>query len=128
MRRTSSTSDNDLETGSFGAFGKSIKTIGSAVGGHDLGLIAEGQRVQGFGGVLHGRPVGLAAHDDRDRFCRHEHPLDRHVAGPQKEGADYRNGLSTGKTTGLRYRRVNRDSRALRGSRATQYWAEQMPK
>src|SRR5437870_7202024 len=40
-------------------------------GGNDAGVVADAQRVEGFGRVTQGRPVRLAPHDDRHRLCRH---------------------------------------------------------
>ena len=31
-----------------------------------MGLVGDAQRIQGLGGILHGLPIGLGAHDDGD--------------------------------------------------------------
>ncbi len=50
--------------------------LGRAVGRDDAGFVGDLEGVEGFGGALHGRPVGLAAHDDGDRR------RGRHKLGP----------------------------------------------
>ena len=71
MRGAAGAGDDDLEAASRARFGESIEPVRRAMGGHDQRLVADAERIQRLGGVLHRRPVGLAAHDDRDRFCRH---------------------------------------------------------
>src|SRR5471030_1360417 len=58
------------------------------MGRNDQGLIADLEHVKGLRGVLHRGPVRLAAHNDRDRFCRHCAPTFR--TSPRKEARDYR--------------------------------------
>ena len=50
------------------AAGKLVEPLGGAVRGDDARVVADFQGVERLGGVLHRGPVGLAAHDDRDRF------------------------------------------------------------
>src|SRR5262245_433607 len=60
--------------------------------GNDLRLVADAERIERIGGVLHGGPIGLAAHDDRNRLPRH-----RSLETPEKEAGDYRDGRRGGK-------------------------------
>lgn len=66
MGGAAGTRDDDLEAFVFRAIGKIIKAIRRAVGGNDAGFVFHVQRIQRIGGILHGLPVGLAAHDDGD--------------------------------------------------------------
>ena len=66
MGGTAGAGDDDLEAGRLGALGEVIQPVGRAVGRDDPRVVRDAQRFQRFGGVAHGRPVGLAAHDDGD--------------------------------------------------------------
>ena len=70
--------DDDLVPGSLRAARERIEPVRRAVRRDDALVIGHAERVQRLGGVPHGRPVGLAAHDDRDGFGRHARPLVRH--------------------------------------------------
>ena len=43
---------------------KAYEPVRGAVGRDDAGIVGDAERVERLGGVAHGRPVGLAAHDD----------------------------------------------------------------
>lgn len=74
MRRAAGAGDDNAEAGRLGALGKGIEAFRRAVGGDDPRVVGDTERVERLGGVAHGRPVGLAAHDDGHRR--------RHVAAP----------------------------------------------
>ena len=60
----------DLEARLSRALGEGEQPLRRAVGGDDARLVGDAERVERLGGVAHGRPVGLAAHDDGDRAGR----------------------------------------------------------
>ena len=56
-----------LQPARLGAGGVGHHALGRAMGGDDAGLERHAQRFEGLGGVAHGRPVRLAAHDQADQ-------------------------------------------------------------
>ena len=52
-----------------------VQPLRRAVRRDDLGLVGDAQLVQHLGGVLHRRPVGLAAHDDADERVGPAHEM-----------------------------------------------------
>ena len=74
VRGAAGAGDDHLEARGLGALGEGVEPVGRAVGRDDAGLVGDAERVERLGGVPHGRPVGLAAHDDGDGRggCRHE--------------------------------------------------------
>ena len=74
MRGAAGAGDDDLEALRLGRLGEGEVPLGRAVSGDDFRLVADAQRIERIGGVFHGRPVGLAAHDDRNRLPRHRPP------------------------------------------------------
>ncbi len=72
MGGSTSPGNHDLEAGRLGPLGKGTQPIRGAVRRHDQRLVGNAQRSQGFGGVTHGLPVGLATHDDGDGGCHAE--------------------------------------------------------
>ena len=66
MRGASGPGDDDLETGLARALGEFDQAVRRAMRRDDAGVEVYVQRRQGFAGVAHGRPIGLAAHDDGD--------------------------------------------------------------
>ena len=62
--RAAGAGDDHLEAAVLGALGVGIEPLGRAVGRNDAGLVRHAERIQRLGGVPHGVPVGLAAHDD----------------------------------------------------------------
>ncbi len=66
MRRAAGAGDDDLEALRFRPLGEGIEPLGCAVGGDDARFIAHIERIERLGGMLHGLPVGLAAHDNGD--------------------------------------------------------------
>ena len=66
VRGAAGAGDDHLEAVGLGAPGKFVQALGRAVGGDDARLVLDLERVERFGGMAHGRPVGLAAHDDGD--------------------------------------------------------------
>ena len=64
MRRAAGTGDDHLKAFRLRALGEGIEPFRSAVGGDDAGLVADVERVERLGGMFHGLPVGLAAHDN----------------------------------------------------------------
>jgi hypothetical protein len=64
--------DDHLKTGRLGAFGEGDEPIWRAMGGDDTRVIMDAERVQGVGGVPHGGPVRLTAHDDGNGGSCHE--------------------------------------------------------
>ena len=94
MRRAAGAGNDHLEAFRFRTFGEGIKTLGRAMRGNDAGVVADAERIERFGGMLHGLPVGLAAHDNGYgfRFRR------RHDNIPcAKEATDYRRSPRGGK-------------------------------
>ena len=88
MRRAAGAGDDHLEARGFRAFGESIEPLGRAVGGDDAGLVGHVERVERLGGMFHGLPVGLAAHDNGYRFrSRRRHDK---IIPCAKEAPDYR--------------------------------------
>src|SRR6185312_7279427 len=67
--------DDDLVAGRLRALGKRIKPLGRAMRRDDALVVGNTERVERFGGVAHGGPVGLAPHDDRDGLGRHARAL-----------------------------------------------------
>lgn len=78
VRGAAGPGDDDLEALGLGALGEFDQPVGRPVGGNDTVVVGNFERIERFGGVLHGRPVGLAAHDDGDRR------LSRHPGAPVK--------------------------------------------
>ena len=77
--------DDDPEPCRLGALGEGDEAVGRAVGGDDAGVVGDAERVERLGRVAHGRPVGLAAHDDGDGRARHDR-LRRQVSRPHSPG------------------------------------------
>src|SRR5258708_4795986 len=67
MRRPAGAGDNQLVAGRLGALGKCEQPGRGAMRRNDVFFIGDSERIKGFGGVAHGIPVRLAAHDDGDR-------------------------------------------------------------
>src|ERR1700693_112753 len=89
MRRAAGTGDDDLEALLARGLGERIEPLGRAMCGHDYRFMSDARRGRGGGGVLHGFPVGLAAHDDGDRVLSRGHVF----APPwRKKAGDYRGG------------------------------------
>jgi hypothetical protein len=66
--------DDQLEALRLRAAGEIIKTVGRSVGGDDSSFIGNGEPVQRLGGMAHGLPVRLAAHDNGNQrllLCGH---------------------------------------------------------
>ncbi len=91
--------DNHLEAFVAGAMGEVVQPLRRAMRRDDQRLIADLERVEGFGGVFHRGPVGLTAHDDRDRFFSHCAPTIPHPW--RKEARDYRFRPPAGKAKAL---------------------------
>ena len=68
------------------ALGEFVEAVRGAVRRNDVLVEADLEGVQRLGGVAHGRPIGLAPHDDRDGFGRHARPL----SAPAEKKAPYR--------------------------------------
>src|SRR5471030_167256 len=66
MRGAAGACDDRPQASRRGPFGIVRHAVGGAMGRDDAGLIAYPQRIQHMGRGLHGRPIGLAAHDDAD--------------------------------------------------------------
>ena len=60
------TGDNGLDAARACSFGIFKHQIGSAVGGNHAGFESHAELLQKSGGVLHNRPVAVAAHNDAD--------------------------------------------------------------
>jgi len=71
MGRAACARDHDLEALRLCALGEGYESVRRAVGRDDAGVIGNAQDVQGLGGMSHGRPIGLAAHDDGNGGSRH---------------------------------------------------------
>ncbi len=76
------------------ALGEGVQPVGRAVGRDDALVVGDAERVERLGGVPHGRPVGLAAHDDRDG-------LGHACLVVRKKARMYRNTPLAGKRTGF---------------------------
>jgi hypothetical protein len=70
MRSAAGAGDDHLVAGSLRAAGEGIQPFGRAVGRNDARVMADLELVEGGGGMLHHLPVGLAAHDDGNRWGR----------------------------------------------------------
>lgn len=66
MGRAARASDNHLKSLIFCALGELDKPVWRPVGGNDPVVVRHPESIQGLGGVAHGRPVGLASHDNGD--------------------------------------------------------------
>ena len=83
MRRTARTGDDRANTALVRFFGVVKHVVGHAVCGDDFGLKRHAELFEHFGGLLHDRPVGVAAHEDADHHgsiegcCIHMIPLSR---------------------------------------------------
>ena len=66
MRSAACPGDDDLETLRFRSLGEGIEPLGRTVRGNDARCITHIERIERLGGMLHGLPVGLAAHDNGD--------------------------------------------------------------
>src|ERR1700722_3500282 len=87
MGGTAGAGDDHLEAGRLGALGKGIEPLGCAVRRDDARLVRHAQGIERVGGMLHGLPVGLAAHDNGYGFRSQR----RHRKSPcAKEAPDYR--------------------------------------
>ena len=78
MRRTAGTSDDDFEARSLRTLGERIKTLRRTMRRYNTLVVGYTERIKRVGGVLHGLPVRLAAHDNGDGFrsqLRHQNPL-----------------------------------------------------
>ncbi len=71
MRRAARTGDDDLEAFFARALGEFIEPIRRAMRRYDQRLEGNPEFRQDLGGMLHGFPVGGAAHDDGDCFFAH---------------------------------------------------------
>src|SRR5204863_5107109 len=77
--------------GRLRALREGIEPVPGAVRRDDALVVGYAQRLEGLGGVPHGRPIGLAPHDDRNGFGRHARPL----SAPAEKKAPYRRTVST---------------------------------
>ena len=83
MRRTARTGDDRTNAARVRFFGVVKHIIRHAVCGDDFGLKRHAELRQHVGGLLHDRPVGVAAHKDADHHgniggcCIHMIPLSR---------------------------------------------------
>src|ERR1700722_12670855 len=84
MSGTTGASDDDLEARCFCPLCEGIEPFRRPVCGYDLGLVSDLEAIQGLCGMLHGRPVRLATHDDCNWPCRHSFSLDSNPLGPQE--------------------------------------------
>ena len=84
MRRAAGAGDNHLEACGLRALGEGVEPLRRAMGGNDARLIGNTERVERLGGMLHGLPIGLAAHDNCDGFRSQR----RHAANSLTEGSD----------------------------------------
>ena len=66
MGRAARASDDDPEARIPGTAREVEQAFGRAVGGDDPVVMGDAERIERRGGMAHGRPVGLAAHDDGD--------------------------------------------------------------
>ena len=66
MRRAAGAGHDDLEPAPAGRLGIVEKTPRGAMGRYDPRLIGNSELIEDIGGMTHGRPVGLAPHDDAD--------------------------------------------------------------
>ena len=69
MRRAARAGDDHLEAPVARALGERIKPLRRAMRGYDARLIGDLERLERLGGMLHGLPIGLAAHDNGHGFC-----------------------------------------------------------
>ena len=67
MRRAARAGDDHFKAASFGVVGIFHHPIRGAMGGDDAAFVRHVEVAQRLGGMAHGFPVGLAAHDDADR-------------------------------------------------------------
>ena len=81
VRRPAGAGNDHLETRGLRALGERIEPLRGAMGGDNARLVAYSQRVERLGGMPHGLPVRLAAHDDgygfRSRWRQKESPARR---------------------------------------------------
>ena len=68
------TRDHHLEALLARGFSELEQPVRRPVRRHDQRLEADAELGQRIGGMLHGLPVGLASHDDRNRLPRHRPP------------------------------------------------------
>ena len=68
MRRATGTGNNHLIARICGPMREFIQALGRAMGGNDQRFIIDLQGLQHMGGMAHGGPVGLASHDNGNRF------------------------------------------------------------
>ena len=64
MRGAAGAGNDDLESFRFCPLGEGIEPFRRTVGGNDARRIGHIERIERLGGMLHGLPVGLAAHDN----------------------------------------------------------------
>src|ERR1700693_2848515 len=87
MRGAAGAGDDHLEARRFRALGESVKPLGGAMRRDDSRLVRHAQSIERVGGMLHGLPVGLAAHDNSYGFRSQR----RHRKSPcAKEAPHYR--------------------------------------
>ncbi len=68
MGRPAGAGDDDLEACGLGALGEGEQPVRGPVGRDDAFFAIDPERCQRLGGVAHGLPVRLAAHDDGDGY------------------------------------------------------------
>ncbi|SBV97941.1 hypothetical protein KL86APRO_10949 [uncultured Alphaproteobacteria bacterium] len=74
VRRAARAGDDHLEAAVARGAGVVGHAVGGAVGGNDPRFVGNFEGGQGVGGVAHGLPVRLAAHDDADGGLAHDVP------------------------------------------------------
>src|SRR5262245_9463142 len=93
MGRTACARDHDLESLLAGRLGELEQPVRRAVGGDDERFVSDAKRLERIGSMLHGRPIGLASHDDCDR-------LPCHLVLWPKKGSLQLSGWASGKQGG----------------------------
>ena len=86
MRGTPGARDDDLEARRLCAPGEIVEPFGRAVGGDDALVMRHAERIERLGGMAHRRPVGLAAHDDRDVGALVDQSLSPAAERPRNSG------------------------------------------
>ena len=73
MGRAPCSGNHHLKALGSSTLGKAVEPFGRAMGRNDPRLVRHSQCLQCLGGMLHGRPVGLAPHDDGNRLIGSGH-------------------------------------------------------
>jgi hypothetical protein len=99
---TAGTGDDHLEALVARASGKIDQPVDRAMCRNDAGIIGDVEGVKRVGGILHGFPVGLAAHDDGDgRGCCFRHVVRSALLQGRRSGRSVRS-VSLADTHGFR--------------------------